>query len=70
MTWKGEKILNFQTEYLTDDKRQKETKLQVTFFKYCTKMIWDQIFWDINIRPDIETLLEMLTALYAKWVVG
>ena len=33
-------------------------------------MIWDQIFWDINIRPDIETLLEMLTALYAKWVVG
>ena len=31
-------------------------------------MIWDQIFWDINIRPDIETLLEMLTALYAKWV--
>ena len=47
-----------------------ETKLQVTYLKYCTKMIWDQIFWDINIRPDIETLLEMLTALYAKWVVG
>ena len=25
---KGKKIVNFQTEYLTDDKRQKETKLK------------------------------------------
>ena len=29
---KGKKILNFQTEYLTDDKRQKETNLKKLTF--------------------------------------
>ena len=42
---KGKKIVNFQTEYLTDDKRQKKENWKNIFDWKIGNERWDTIFW-------------------------